>query len=52
MPVAVGIDAVLDVAGRQKLRLADFPREGADEIALREIAALENLQRREKLALK
>src|SRR6266567_1829828 len=50
--VSVIIDAVFDIGGRQKLRLADLPRIGADHVAQRKIAALDDLQRGEKLALK
>jgi len=32
--VAVVVDAVLDIGGRQKLRLADLARIGADQVAL------------------
>src|ERR1700719_199069 len=52
MAVAVIIDAVFDIGGWQKLRLADLPRIGADHVAQRKIAALDDLQRGEKLALK
>src|SRR3569623_1028614 len=52
MAVAVEIDAVLDVARRQKLRLTDLTREGADQIVEPQIAALHDLQRREQLTLK
>ena len=51
MAVAVEIDAVFDVGRRQKLRLADFAGEGADQVAQGEIAALHDLQRRQQLAL-
>ena len=51
MAVAVEIDAVLDVGRRQKLRLADFAGEGADQVVQGEIAALHDLQRRQQLAL-
>ena len=50
--VAVEIDAVFDVGRRQKLRLADFAGEGADQVAQGEIAALHDLQCREQFALK
>src|SRR5438477_194452 len=50
--VAVEIDAVSDVGGRQKLRLADFAGEGADQVAQRQIVALHDLQRRQQFALK
>src|SRR6266487_2410728 len=49
--VAVIIDAVFDIGGRQKLRLADLSRIGADHVAQRKIAPLDDLQRGEKLAL-
>lgn len=51
MAVAVEIDAVLDVARRQKLRLPDLPRIGADQVAKRQVAALHDLQRCDQLAL-
>src|SRR5262249_41792347 len=41
--VAIIIDAIFDVGGRQKLRLADFASVGTDQLALGKIAALENL---------
>ena len=51
MAVAVVVDAVLDVRRRQKLCLADLAGIGADEIAQRQIAALDDLQGGDKLAL-
>src|SRR3954463_3887534 len=51
MAVAVEIDAVLDVGRRQKLRLADFAGEGADQVAQGKIAALHDLQRGQQFAL-
>ena len=51
MAVAVVVDAVLDVGGRQKLGLADLAGIGADQVAQRQVAALENLQRCDQLAL-
>src|ERR1700750_1342213 len=51
MAVAVEIDAVLDVGRRQELRLTDLAGEGADQVALRKIAALDDLQRRQQFAL-
>src|SRR3954453_23961181 len=49
--VAIEIDAVLDVGRWQKLRLADFAGEGANQVAQGEIAALHDLQRRQQFAL-
>src|SRR6185312_210035 len=49
--VAVKIDAVLDVGRRQKLRLADLARVGADQIAQRQIATLNDSERGNQLAL-
>ncbi len=43
MPVAVIVDAIFDVRGRQKLRLADLARVGADQIAQEKITALDDL---------
>jgi hypothetical protein len=51
MAVAVVVDAVLDVRRRQKLCLADLAGIGADEIVQRQIAALDDLQGGDKLAL-
>src|SRR5262245_41199560 len=51
MAVAVVVDAVLDVRRRQKLCLADLASIGADEIAQRQIAALDDLKGGDKLAL-
>lgn len=51
MAVAIEINAVLDVARRQKLRLPDLPRIGADQVAERQVAALHDLQRRDQFAL-
>src|SRR5260370_1967788 len=50
--VAVIIDGVFDIGGRQKLRLAGLAGMGADHVAQRKIAELDDLQRGEKLALK
>src|ERR1700680_1701823 len=51
MPIAVIIDPIFDVRGRQKLRLADLARIGTDQVAQGKIAALDDLQRSEKLTL-
>ena len=51
MAVAVEVDAVLDIRRRQKLRLADLAGIGADQITQGKIAALEDLERRDQLAL-
>ena len=51
MAVAVEIDAILDIGRRQKLRLADLAGIGADQVAQRKIAALDDLQRGDQLAL-
>jgi hypothetical protein len=42
--VAVIVDAVFDVGRRQELGLADLARIRADQLALREIATLDDLQ--------
>ena len=44
MAVAVVVDAVLDIRRRQKLRLPDLACIGADKLALRQVAALKNLE--------
>ena len=51
LPIAVIIDTIFDVRRGQKLRLADLARIGANQVAQRKIAALDDLQRGEKLAL-
>jgi len=51
MAVTVEIDAVFDIGRRQELRLADFAGVGADQIAQRQVAALQDFQRGEQLAL-
>ena len=51
MAVAVEVDAVLDIGRRQKLGLADLAGKGADQVAHRQIAALQDLQGRDQLAL-
>ena len=52
MPVTIIVDAVFNIGGRQKLRLADLSRIGADQVARGKIAALNDLQGREQLTLK
>jgi hypothetical protein len=50
--VAIVIDAIFDGRGGQKLSLADFVSVSSDQFAQGKIAALDNLQRGKKLALK
>ncbi len=49
--VAVVVDAVLDVGRGQELGLADLAGKGALEIAQRQVAALQDFQRGDQLAL-
>src|SRR5689334_1244553 len=51
MAVAVKVDAILDVGRREELRLPDLAGVSTDEIAQRQIAALENFQRCNQLGL-
>ena len=51
MAVAVKIDAILDVGRRQELRLPDLAGVGADQVAQRQVAALEDFQRRDEFGL-
>jgi hypothetical protein len=49
--VSVEIDSVFDVGGWQELGLPDLAGIGADEVAQRQVAAHQNVQRGDELAL-
>src|SRR6516225_5028354 len=49
--VSVEIDSVFDVGGWQELGLPDLAGIGADEVAQRQVAARQNVQRGDELAL-
>ena len=48
-PVAVIVDAVVEIVRGQELELPEFARERADHLVGRKVAALDDLQRRDQL---